>query len=52
MTDFIQVVDECLDILEIPKEDNSITEWKVVTFTPQTQNNNNSPNALMLLILI
>lgn len=46
MTDFIQVVDECLDILEIPKEDNSITEWKVVTFTPQTQSNNNSPNAI------
>ena len=46
MTDFVQEIDKCLDILELPREDNSIIKWKVVRFTPNTQSNNNNSNSI------
>ena len=45
MTDFVQDIDDCLKISDIPIEDNSITEWKEVDYTPQTQSNNNTTAA-------
>lgn len=42
MTELIQIIDDCLEILEVPEIDESITELKTVDYTPLTQGNNNT----------